>query len=136
MAHGTQQAIGSVIGKSMSRLRFFSLGSVRRICFVIKRHQVSGMTHGDDFELTGPIEPLTEVGTQIDRSELISYGSTESINALNRRLHWGKRGLCISIMPNMWKICRFSGQRCGHACLNTVTGISASDFGKLWESIR
>ena len=53
------------------------------------------MTHGDDLVLTGPTELLTEnshknemTGVYPIKTELISYGSTERINAPNRRLHW------------------------------------------------
>ena len=57
-----------------------------------------GMTYGDDFVHTGPTERLTEfenkmIGLYPIEAELISYGSTERIKALNRRLHWTKRGI-------------------------------------------
>ena len=56
------------------------------------------MTHGDDFVLTGPTERLTEFknkmrGVYSIEAKIISRGSSESIKTLNRRLHWGKRGI-------------------------------------------
>ena len=36
MAHGTQQALVSVIGKSMSKARDISWNAARRMCFVRK----------------------------------------------------------------------------------------------------
>ena len=54
------------------------------------------MTQGDDFVLTGATERLTEIQNDITgvnpiETKFISYGSPESIKALNRRLHWRKR---------------------------------------------
>ena len=54
------------------------------------------MTHGDDVVLTGRTDWLTEFKNKMTgmypmKAKLVSYGSTESIKALNRRLHWGKR---------------------------------------------
>ena len=37
-----------------------SFDSARRTCPIKKGHQVAGMTHGDDFVLTGPTERLAE----------------------------------------------------------------------------
>ena len=37
-----------------------SFDSARRTCSIKKGHQVAGMTHGDDFVLTGPTERLAE----------------------------------------------------------------------------
>ena len=58
-----------------------------------ERHQVSGMTHGDSFVLTGPTERLTEfenkmTGMYPTKAKVISHGSTQSIKALIR-LHLG-----------------------------------------------
>ena len=50
------------------------LGHSSKNMFRQEKHQVSGMTHGNDFVLTGPTERLTE-------KKLISYGSTEGIKA-------------------------------------------------------
>ena len=57
-----------------------------------------GNDTGDDFVLTGPTERLTEFENEMTgvypvKAKLISYGSTESIKALNRRLRWGKPGI-------------------------------------------
>ena len=56
------------------------------------------MTHGDDFVLTGPTERLTEfenkmTGVYPIKAKVISYGSSESIKTLDRRLHWRRRGV-------------------------------------------
>ena len=82
----------------------FQLGLSSKNLFRQERHQVSGMTHGDDFVLTGPTEQLTEfedkmTGVYPIKAKLISYGSTESIKALNRRLHEGKRGIVYQHDP-------------------------------------
>ena len=62
------------------------------------------MTHGDDVVVTGPTERLTECKNEMTgvypiRTKLISYGSTESIKALNRGLHWRKRGIVYQHNP-------------------------------------
>ena len=64
-----------------------------KILFRQERHQVSGMTHGEDFVLTGQTERLTEFGSTMTgvypiKAKLISYGSADSIKVLNRRLPW------------------------------------------------
>ena len=59
MAQGTQPAIGSVVGKSTSKAGAFNLGSARRICFTMEGIEFQGLTHGDDFVLTGPTKRLT-----------------------------------------------------------------------------
>ena len=46
------------------------------------------MTHGDDFVFTGPADWLTEFESEMTemypiKAKLISYGSMESIKALN-----------------------------------------------------
>ena len=70
----------------------FQIGFSSKNLFHQQRHQVSGMTHGDDFVLTGSTERLTEfenkmTGVYPIKAILISYGSSESTQALNRRLH-------------------------------------------------
>ena len=75
----------------------YQLGLSSKKMFSQQRNQVTGITHGDDFVLTGPTERLTEFENEMTgvypiEAKLICYGSTESIKALNRRLHWGKRG--------------------------------------------
>ena len=59
MALGAEQAIGSVIGKNVKSW-CFQLGLSPKNLFHQERHQVSGMTHSDDFVFTGPTERLTE----------------------------------------------------------------------------
>ena len=56
------------------------------------------MTHSDDFVLTGPTKKLMELERKMTsvcriKAKIISYGSPKSIKTLNRRLHWGKRGI-------------------------------------------
>ena len=65
MAHETLRTIGSVIGKSMSKVLAFVSDSAQRICSIKRRHHNSGMTHGDDFVLTGPTERLTELNNKM-----------------------------------------------------------------------
>ena len=59
---------------------------------------MSGLTHGDDFVLTGPTKRLTEFENEMKsvypiKAKIISLGSSRSIKTLNRRLHWGKEGI-------------------------------------------
>ena len=70
----------------------------------MERNRVSGLTHGDDFVLTGPTERLTELENKMMcvypiKAQIISYGSSESIKTLNRRLHWGRRGIVYQHDP-------------------------------------
>ena len=58
---GTQQASGSVIGKSTSKAGDIQLGLSSKHLFRHEGHRVSGMTHGDDLVLTGPTDWLTEL---------------------------------------------------------------------------
>ena len=62
------------------------------------------MTHGDDFVLTGPTEKLIEIERKMTnvypiKAKIISYGSSKSIKTLNRRLHWGERGIIYQHDP-------------------------------------
>ena len=55
---------------------------------------MSGLTHGDDFVLTGPTKRLMEFENEMNnvypiKAKIISLGSPKSIKTLNRRLHWG-----------------------------------------------
>ena len=64
------------------------------------KHRVSGKTLGDDFVLTGPTDPLTEVKNKMTgvypiKPKLISYGSTESIKSGE------SEELCISTIRDM-----------------------------------
>ena len=104
MADGTQQAIGSVSGKGTSKSWGYQLGLSSKNLFCQERNQVSGMTHGDDFVLTGSTERLTEfentmTGVYAIKAKHTSYGSTASIKALNRRFRWGKRGIVYQHDP-------------------------------------
>ena len=51
-----QQATGSVIGRKWG----FQLGLSSKNLFHHKEERVSGLTHGDDFVLTGPTRRLME----------------------------------------------------------------------------
>ena len=58
-----------------------------------KENRVSGLTHGDDFVLTGATKKLMEFERKMTsvypmKAKIISYGSPKSIKTLNRRLHW------------------------------------------------
>ena len=82
----------------------FQLGASSKNLFHHKEDQVSGLTHGDDFVLTGPTEKLREVKRKMKeaypiKAKTISYGSSESIKTLNRRLHWGERGIMYQHDP-------------------------------------
>ena len=82
----------------------FRLGLSSKNLFCRKVHQVSGMTHGDDFVLTGPTERLAEFKSKMKgvypiKAKIINHGSTESIKALNRKLHWRKRGVAYQHDP-------------------------------------
>ena len=69
-----------------------------------KENRVSGLTHGDDFVLTGPTKRLTEFENEMTsvypiKAKIISLGSPKSIKTLNRRLHWGKEGIVYQHDP-------------------------------------
>ena len=70
----------------------FQLGLSSKNLFHHKENRVSGLTHGDDFVLTGPTKRLTEFETEMTsvypmKAKIISLGSPKSIKTLNRRLH-------------------------------------------------
>ena len=82
----------------------FQLGLSSKNLFHHKENQVSGLTHGDDFVLTGPIKRLKEFKNEMKsvypiKAKIISFGSLESIKTLNRRLHWGKEGIVYQHDP-------------------------------------
>ena len=65
---------------------------------------MSGLTHGDDFVLTGPRKKLVEVERKMTsvypiKTKVIGYGSPKSIKTLKRRLHWEKRGIVYQHDP-------------------------------------
>ena len=69
-----------------------------------EEHRVSGMTHGDDFVVTGQTDRIADLKNKMAwvytiKTKVISHGSTGSIKTLNRRLHWGKRGLVYQHDP-------------------------------------
>ena len=79
----------------------FQLGLSSKNLFHHGRNRVSGMTHGDDFVLTGPTKRFTEfenkmTGVYPIKAKVISCGSSESIQTLNRRLHWRRRANGLS----------------------------------------
>ena len=65
-----------------------------------KNNKISAMTHGDDFVATEPTAKQNKLaGVYPIETKIISQGSTESIRALNRRLHWEKRGIVYQHDP-------------------------------------
>ena len=68
------------------------------------RNRISGLTHGDDFVLTRPTKKLMEFEGRMTsvypiKAKIIGHGSPKSIKTLNRRLHWGKRGIVYQHDP-------------------------------------
>ena len=102
---GTRSAIGNVIGKCTSGTGDFNLDSARRIRFTTKRTEFRVcLTHGDHFVLTGPTKKLMEFERKMTsvypiKAKIIRYGPLKSIKTLNRRLHWGKRGIVYQHDP-------------------------------------
>ena len=71
----------------------FQLGLSSENLFHHKENRVSGLTHGDDFVLTGPTKKLMEFERKMTsvypiKANISGYGSPKSIKTLNRRLHW------------------------------------------------
>ena len=82
----------------------FQRGLSSKNLFHHKENRVSGLTHGDDFVLTGPTKKLMEFErkmTRVDpiKAKIISHGSPKSIKTVNRRLHWGKRRIVCQHDP-------------------------------------
>ena len=76
----------------------FQLGLSSKNLFHHKEKRVSGLTHGDDFVLAGPTWKLMEFERKMTsvypiKAKIISFGSSKSIKTLNRRLHWGRKGI-------------------------------------------
>ena len=76
----------------------FQLGISSKNLFHHKENRVSGLTHGDDFVLTGPTKMLKEFKNGMTsvypiKAKIISLGSPECIKTLNRMLHWGMEGI-------------------------------------------
>ena len=83
----------------------FQLGLSSKILFHHKEIRVSGFTHGDDFVLTVPTKKLMEFERKVTsvypiKAKIISFGSPKSIKMLNRRLHWGKKGIMYQHAPD------------------------------------
>ena len=62
------------------------------------------MTRCDDFVVAGWTERLTEFKNKVTgvypiKANIIRFGSSESIKALNRRFHWGQRGIVCQLYP-------------------------------------
>ena len=81
----------------------FQLGLSSNNLFHHKEDRVSGLTHGDDFVLTGPTEKLVEFERKMTsvypiKAKIISHGSPKNIKTLNR-LHWGNRGIVYQHDP-------------------------------------
>ena len=82
----------------------FPHGPNSKDLFHHRESRVSGLTHVDDFVLTGPTKKLMEIERKMTsvypiKGKIISYGSPKSIKTLNRRLHWGKRGIVYQDDP-------------------------------------
>ena len=93
--YGTRDAASNLERNWLEHVnsRGFQLGFSSKHLFRQERHQVPGMTHRDDFVLKVSTKRLTEFGNSMTgvypiKANLISYGSSESIKAMNRRLHW------------------------------------------------
>ena len=88
------QQLGARLARACPEMGF-QLGFSSKNLFHHKENRVSGLTHGDDFVLTGPTKRLTEFENEMTsvypiKAKIISLGSPKSIKTLNRRLHWGK----------------------------------------------
>ena len=67
--YGTRDAASNCerdLARSRPRSGDFNWGPARRICFTTREDRVSGLTHGDDFVVTGPTEKLMEVERKDD----------------------------------------------------------------------
>ena len=79
----------------------FQLGLSSKNLFHQERHQVSGMTHGDDFVLPAPTERLTEFEKKMDRS-VSNKGKNHQlrVNGKQQRIEQkaalGKARKCVS----------------------------------------
>ena len=82
-----QQAIGNEI----SKIGVTSWAQVSRNLFHNKKRKTSGLTHGDDFVVTGTQGSLESV-YPINAS-IIGAGTTRSMQALNRRICLEETGI-------------------------------------------
>ena len=79
----------------------FQLGLSSKNLFHQERSQVSGMTHGDDFVLTGPTKRLTEFENKMTgvcpiKAKIISYGSSERHQSVEQKVASEKERNCLS----------------------------------------
>ena len=79
--------------KSMCGTGGFQLGPSSKNLFHHKENRVSGLTHGDDFVITGPTKKKIAFEKKMTsvfpiNAKIIGYWSPKSIKTLNRRLHW------------------------------------------------
>ena len=82
----------------------FQLGLSSKKLFHHKEKRASGLTHGDNFVLTRPTKKLMEPERKMTsvypiKAKIIGHGSPKSIKKLNKRLHWGKRGIVYQHDP-------------------------------------
>ena len=75
-----------------------------RNLFHNQKRKTSGLTHGDDFVVTGTKESLLELKKQLEsvypiNASVIAAGSTKSIKALNRRIRWVETGTLYQYDP-------------------------------------
>ena len=82
----------------------FRLGLSSKNLFRHKDDGISGLTHGDDFVLTGPTKRLMEFENKMTsvypiKAKIIGHGSSKSIKTLDRRLHWGQKGIVYQYDP-------------------------------------
>ena len=94
MSYVTQQATGGAIGKSISKGMEQQLGLRLSNLFQHGGHRVPGMTHGDDFVVTGPAHRSQAQhcrgSQQTEKSSAV--GQWKVTKQQNRRVHWqGKR---------------------------------------------
>ena len=96
---GGSQQLGTRLARASQGLR-----NQTRNLFHHEDNRVSGLTHGDDFVLTGPTKRLMKFESKMTsvysiKAKIISYGSSKSIKTLNRRLHWGRTGILYQHDP-------------------------------------
>ena len=87
----------------------FQLGLSSKNLFHPQENRVWSLTHGDDFVLTGPTQKLMEFERKMKsvypiKAKIIGHGSPKSIKTLNRRLHWGKRGVVYKHDPRHFDV--------------------------------
>ena len=91
-----QQPIGNETGKGISKIGGYELERSSRNTFHDKIRETSGLTHGDDFVVTGTKGNLLELKKQLEsvypiKASVIWTGSVKSIKALSQRIRWRER---------------------------------------------